>query len=130
MFAFIDIKKNKEGNNICPSLKEICKFHIRKFAAIKLDLLSEDKGYTPIFRPLLIINGSIRDDSFLKYSYSRDSKDKRDSRDNIDKKKFKYYNSEIKSIEWNPKLVSLLKSMTHDIPRTLQHDVNLKNPKY
>ena len=130
MFAFVEIKKNKEGNNICPSLKEICKFHLRKFAAIKLDLLREDKGYEPRFRPLLIFNGMIRDDSFLKYSSNKDNKNKRDNIDNIDKKELKYYNSKIKSIEWNPKLVSLLKSMTHDIPRTLQHDVNLKNPKY
>lgn len=128
MFAYIPIKKNRVGNNICPSLKEICKFNLRKLAAIKLDLLREDIGYNPRFKPLLVFDGCIREDSFLKY-LSNSEKDNKHIQysEKEDNKKVRY--SKKKFVEWNPQLVSLLKSITHDIPRTLQHYVNLKNPE-
>ena len=117
-------------NNICHSLKEICKFNLRKLAAIKLDLLREDIGYNPRFKPLLVFDGCIREDSFLKYS-SNSEKDNKYIRyiEKEDNKVVRYSNSISKFVEWNPQLVSLLKSITNDIPRTLQHYVNLKNPE-
>ena len=134
MFVHISYKKTAEETIICPSLKEICKFSIRKNAAAQLNFIRKNKGYKPTFKPLFVFGEKYRLDSYITYSSIR--KDKYNKKNEYDRYRYdrhqydRHLDNGHHCIEWNPKLVEFLKCITKDIPTTLQDYVNLKNPEY